>query len=147
MGEKILSDPQKKRSDLQHKCVKAWRIHNLIPLGITSKFKVFQQITKFPWAHYYLFIERDIGDWYALTVGSAWFRALIFEHGVHSPCTLMSHGHNQVDELFILLIYKNLYRRMMQTSSTQEEKVSFSEALKWLLTADFLSKASYQVVV
>lgn len=69
------------------------------------------------------FIESGIGDWCALTVGNAWFKVPIFEHGVHSPCTLMSHGHNQVDELFILLIFKNLYQRMMQTSSTQEEKV------------------------
>lgn len=94
-----------------------------------------------------LFIEQGRSDWCALTVGNAWFRGPIFEHGVRSPCTLMSHGHNQVAELFILLILKNWYCHMMQTSSTQEEKVSFSEALKWPLTADFLSRACYQVVV
>lgn len=58
----------------------------------------------------------------------------------------MSHGHNQIYELFMLLILKNLYLPMMQASST-EEKTSFSEALKWLLATVFISKTIYQVVV
>lgn len=41
---------KRRKAFLQYKCAKAWRIHNLIPAGITSKFKVFQQITKFLWA-------------------------------------------------------------------------------------------------
>lgn len=43
---------QKKRSNahVQYEYAKAWKIHNHIPSGLTSKYTVFLQITNFLWA-------------------------------------------------------------------------------------------------